>query len=147
MNIQTDGRTAWLFKDSKLSWRHPGAILWKSTYDHIFITESNFSFIFIMNKINIRPVNFRSINVRKFARARSSARLRARKIFKCSKSSQIFFTYVSGHMEHLIKKLRTRACARVFARTGILQHRIADFFLSSYLVHFSKHFDNLFTFY
>ena len=49
-----------------------------------------FSFIFIMIKINIRPVNFRSINVRKCARTRSSARLRARKNLKCSKSSQFF---------------------------------------------------------
>ena len=38
------------FQRLKLSWRHLGAILWKSTYDHIFITESNFSFIIIMNE-------------------------------------------------------------------------------------------------
>ena len=33
---------------------------WKSTHDHIFITESHFSFILIMIKVNIRPVSFNS---------------------------------------------------------------------------------------
>ena len=40
-----------------------------------------------------------------------------------------------------------RAFPRVSARPGILQHRIANFFLLSYLLHFSKHFDTLFTFF
>ena len=98
-----------------------------------------------MIKINIRPVNFRSINVRACAYARSTARLRARKNLKCSKSSQILFAYVSGHMEHLTKN-RAHAHARAFfARTSILQHRIAEFSLSSCLAHFSKQFDNLLT--
>ena len=40
-----------------------------------------------------------------------------------------------------------RAFPRVSARPGILQHRIAKFFLLSYSLHFSKHFDTLFTFF
>ena len=114
---------------------------------YVYITESNFSFIFIMNKINIRLVNFRSKNrAQKCARTLLSARLRARKNLKCSKSSQFFFAYVSGHMEHLTKNYAHAHARAFFARTSILQHRIAEFSLSSYLAHFSKHFDNLFTF-
>ena len=70
--------------------------------------------------------------MRKCARARSSARLRARKNLKCSKSSQIFFAYVLGHMEHLTKNHAHAHARAFFARTSILQHRIAKFFLSSY---------------
>ena len=44
------------------------------TQDHIFITERHFSFIFIMIKVNVRPVNFRSKNARASVRPRVSAR-------------------------------------------------------------------------
>ena len=89
-------------------------------------------------------------NVNKF-RARTSTRTYARiKILKCSNSFQINFAYVSGHFKHF-QNLRARNYARAFprvsARPGILQHRIAKFFLLSYLLHFSKHFDTLFTFF
>ena len=99
-----------------------------------------------MIKINICPVNFGSINVLKCAPARSSARLRARKNLKCSKSSQIFVAYISGHLEHLTKNHAYAHARAFFARTSILQRRIAEFSLFSYLAHFSKHSDNLFTF-
>ena len=55
-------------------WRHLGAILWKLTHDHIFVMESHFSFIFIMIKVNISPVNFMSKNARVRVRPRISAR-------------------------------------------------------------------------
>ena len=47
---------------------------WKSTHDHIFITVNHFSFIFIMIKVNISPVNFMSKNARVRVRPRVSAR-------------------------------------------------------------------------
>ena len=97
-----------------------------------------------MNKINILPVNFRSKNVRKSARTRSCARLRARKKIKCSKSFPIFFAYVSSHMEHLTKNQSNSHARAFFARSGILQHIIAKFSLSSCLAHFSEHFDTMF---
>ena len=88
--------------------------------------------------------------VNKF-RARISTRTYARiKFLKCSNSFQFFFAHVSGHCKHFLN-LRARNYARAFprvsARPGILQHRIANFFLLSYLLHFSKHFDTLFTFF
>ena len=44
------------------------------THDHIFITERHFSFIFIMIKVNIRPVNYRSEIARACVLPRVSAR-------------------------------------------------------------------------
>ena len=92
--------------------RHFVFFLVLSTHDHIFITGRHFLFIFIMIKVNIRPVNFRSKNARACVRPRCQL---ARKISKCSKSSQIFFAYVSCHFKHFAKK-RAHAHARAFSR-------------------------------
>ena len=113
------------------------------THDHIFLTEEHFSFIFIMIKVNIRSVNFRSKNARACVRPRVSARAKNKNA--PNRIKLILHTF-EAILSVLQKKL-ARACARFFARTGICQHKIAEFSLSSYLAHFSKHFDTLFTFF
>ena len=67
--------------------------------------------------------------VKKRARARTSARQCARKFFKCSKSSQIYFAYVSGHFKHFYKKSRVRAMRCAFSRVTPLQNIESPFFL------------------
>ena len=109
------------------SWPHLGAILWN------FLKINSWSYLHNQNVFLIHiyydqgQYQSGQFHVKKRARARTSARQCARKIFKCSKSSQIFFAYVSGHFKHFIKKSRTRACARVFARNTNTNHRIALF--------------------
>ena len=56
--------------------------------------------------------------IKKRAHMGTSARQCARKISKCSKSSQIHFGYVSGHFKHFIKNRAKHAFLRVFVRSG-----------------------------
>ena len=82
--------------------------------------------------------------VKKRARARTSARQCARKMFKCSKSSQIYFAYVSGHFKHFIKN-RAYEHARAFSRVTPLKNTESPFFfLSWYFSYFFKEFDSMF---
>ena len=90
-------------------------------------------------------------NVNKF-RARTSTRTYARiKILKCSKfvSKLILHTFqailsIFKICARVIMRARFRAYPRVLAFCNI---ESPNFFLLSYLLHFSKHFDTLFTFF
>ena len=109
-------------------WRHLGAILWNflKIYSWSYFHNGN-SFLIHIYHDQGQYVSGQ-FQVKKRARPRTSARQCARKNFKCSKSSQIFFAYVSGHFKHFIKNRAYAACARVFARNTITKHRIAIFF-------------------
>ena len=111
--------------------RHFVKILRKSTHDHIFITESYFSFIFIMIRVQYPSGQFQ---VKERARARTSARQCARKILKCSKSSQNHFAYVLGHSKHFIKN-RAHVHARAFSRVKQLHNIESPFFFSFIIFH------------
>ena len=127
------------------SWPHLGAILWN------FLKINSWSYLHNQNVFLIHiyydqgQYQSGQFHVKKRARARTSARQCARKIFKCSKSSQIYFAYVSGHFKHFIKKSRTNTHARAFSRVTPL-HNIESpfFFISWYFSYFFKEFDTMF---
>ena len=96
----------------------------------------------------LRSISVRSISgqkTRAHAYVRASARAQNFKMLKID-LKLILHTF-QAILSISCKKTRTRTCARVFARNGIFQHRIAKFSMSSYLTHFFKHFDTLFTFF
>ena len=99
--------------------------------DEDFTTEfSNIDYHF-----SILHFNSRSLNIH----------FNALSYFICTLCIDFSETWINDSTPPLsISQKKTRL--RVFARTGILQHRIAEFSVSSYLAYFSKHFDNLFTF-
>ena len=125
-------------------WRHLGAILWN------FLKINSWSYLHNQKVFLIHIYHDQGqyqsgqFQVKKRARARTSARQCARKIFKCSKSSQIYFAYVSGHFKHFIKN-RAYEHARAFSRVTPLQNIESPFFfLSWYFSYFFKEFDTMF---
>ena len=124
-----------IFKVIKSSWRHPGAILcffWVLfTHDHIFITERHFSCIFLMIKVNIRPVNFRSENARACVRPRVSARAKNK---NAQNRLNFFFAYVSCPFKHFAKKL-AHAHARAFSRVMAFRNIKSPIFLCHHIFH------------
>ena len=92
--------------------RHFVFFLVLSTHDHIFITERHFLFIFIMIKVNIRPVNFRS----KYARACVRPRVSPRAKFQNAQNhiKLILHTFqailsISQKNAHICMRARSRA--------------------------------------
>ena len=125
-------------------WRHLGAILWN------FLKINSWSYLHNGKSFLIHIYHDQGqyqsgqFQVKKRARARTSARQCARKIFKCSKSSQIYFAYVSGHFKHFIKN-RAYEHARAFSRVTPLKNIESPFFfLSWYFSYFFKEFDTMF---
>ena len=125
-------------------WRHLGAILWN------FLKIISWSYLHNQKVFLIHIYHDQGqyqsgqFQVKKRARARTSARQCARKNFKCSKSSQIYFAYVSGHFKHFIKN-RAYEHARAFSRVTPLKNIESPFFfLSWYFSYFFKEFDSMF---
>ena len=125
-------------------WRHLGAILWN------FLKINSWSYLHNQKVFPIHIYHDQGqyqsgqFQVKKRARARTSARQCARKMCKCSKSSQIYFAYVSGHFKHFIKN-RAYEHARAFSRVTPLKNIESPFFfLSWYFSYFFKEFDSMF---
>ena len=125
-------------------WRHLGAILWN------FLKIISWSYlhnqkVFIIHIYHDQgQYQSGQLQVKKRARARTSARQCARKKIKCSKSSQIYFAYVSGHFKHFIKN-RAYEHARAFSRVTPLHNIESPFsFLSWYFSYVFKEFDTMF---
>ena len=82
--------------------------------------------------------------LKKRAHARMSARQCARKFLNCSKSSQIYFAYVSCHYKHFIKN-RANSHFRAFSSFTAERKIITrQFVLTGYSSYLSEQFDTMF---
>ena len=119
-------------------WRHLGAILlnFLKIISWSYLQNQKVFLIHIYHDQGQYPSG--QFHVKKCARQCT------RKKIKYSKSSQIYFAYVSGHFKHFIKN-RAYEHARAFSRVTPL-HNIESpfFFLSWYFSYFFEEFDTMF---
>ena len=101
------------------------------TQDHIFITERHFSFILIMIKVYVRPVNFRSKNARACVRPRVSARAKN----KNAQNRLKFILHTFQAILSILQKKRAHVHARAFSRVMAFSNIESPNFLCHHIWH------------